>query len=100
MVDVGHPVGYSHYLALQGCRTRRRLVVQILAALAVGGDAVAHFPCEVQSRRSAVLFKYFHHPQTLLVVSKAGVGDVFPVDRIQRFLAGVSEWRMPQVMRK
>ena len=44
VVDIGYSVGDAHHLALQSGSTGGRFIIQIFAALTVGGDAVSYLP--------------------------------------------------------
>jgi hypothetical protein len=86
VVDVGDTVDEPHDLALE----RRRL-----AAPRVVEDAVPHLRREVEP--AAVPFQDLDDAEGLLVVTEA-VAEAFLQNAVECLLAGVTEWRMPEVV--
>ena len=82
MVDVGDLVGQADHLALQGGG---------LLSPGVADDAVAHLPGQVQPL--SVFFQTLHHPQGLLIVSKAAGHQL-----VKGPLTGMSERGVPQIV--
>ena len=82
VVDIGDVVGQPDHLALQRGGG---------LPLGVAEDAVAHLPGQVQPL--SVFFQTLHHPQGLLIVSKAAGHQL-----VKGPLTGMSERGVPQIV--
>ena len=93
VVDVGDEVGHARDLALERRRPLAGIGADRGAALALGvlGDAVAHFPRQVQP--APVVLEHVDDAQALLVVVEPARHQV-----AQHALAGVAERRVAQVV--
>ena len=94
VVDVGDEVGDAHDLPFDRARAQRRRPSPTGAPrlpFRVLGDAVAHFPRQVQP--AAVVLEHVDDAQALLVVVEAAGHQ-----RVDDALAGVAERRVPEVV--
>ena len=109
MVHVRDAVGHARQLAFDRVRDRlgQRLLdpgkhLEVAPPLRVPADAVADLPRQVEAvfvgaRLRAPVFEQFDDPEALHVVTKSTVPGHQPA---QLLLAGVPEWRVPEVVRQ
>ena len=93
VIDVRRKIGNAHDLSLERLRALRRRHAYRRAALSFGmmSDAVPHLPREVQPL--PIVLEHVDDTQALLVVVESARDEI-----IQHPLAGVTEWRVAEVM--
>ena len=93
VIHVGDEIGDAHDLPFDGARAPRGIHADRCARLPLRmlGDAVAHFPREVQA--AAVVLERVDDAQALLVVIEAARHE--PIDDA---LAGVTERRVTEIV--
>ena len=93
MIHVGHDVGDTCDLAFDGAGAvfRRRADRHAVLALRVPGDAVTHFPCQVQA--FAIVLEHVDNAQALLVVIEAARHQL-----AQDTLTGMAERRVAKIV--